>query len=142
MAEISESFLLLAIIIIYTQRDKIMRTTYIKRTVMVYFIKNKSNPSTAILSVGRALILAIGGEKKKSLKQASFPPFQLSLFSSIVLTVLEQDSAQGKTWKTIECQPSKAILQNCSCSTYVVPPGPKTAGISSTYIVWGLEGLG
>ena len=59
-----------------------------------------------ILPMGRMIIMI---KKKKKIesqyqKQASFPPSQLSLFSSTVLKALENDTAQGKTWETIEYQ--------------------------------------
>ena len=54
--------------------------------------------------------------------QASLLPSQLFLFPSIVLTVLENDAAKGKTWDTTKYKLSKTIIQMYFYGTYVVPP--------------------
>ena len=79
-----------------------------------------------ILPGGQAVISATGEKKKKCSecqcqKQASFLPFQLFSLSSRVLTMLQNDAAQGKHEAT-EYKLSKAIIQNYFCVTYGVPP--------------------
>ena len=53
-------------------------------------------------------------------KQASLLPSQLFSFPSIVLTVLENETATGKTWETTEYKLSTAIIQNCFYGAYTV----------------------
>ena len=71
-------------------------------------------------------------KKKKNVKNRQVSlPFLLPSFSSIVL----ENVVQEKTWETIEYLPNKAIIQDYFCGTYVVPPGPRTIGICSIYVV-------
>ena len=55
-------------------------------------------------------------------KRAGAERVKLFLFPSIVLTVLENDAAQGKTCKATEYKLSKAMIQNHHYSTHALPP--------------------
>ena len=108
------------------------------------------NPSAAgecapILSGSWAAISAVG--KRKYLechvknRQSSF---LLSYFPflSIVLTVLKNDAAKGKTCKTTEYNLSKAVIQNCFNGTYAIPPVRGGHCMCGAYIVLPIaEGL-
>ena len=54
-------------------------------------------------------------------RPASFLSTTVFPFPSILLTVLENDAAKGKTCETTEYKLSKAIVQNFY-GTYTVPP--------------------
>ena len=69
--------------------------------------------------MGQVVILAMGKKLKCwSQNRASFPPSQLSSFSTSVDCVLELDAVQDKAWETLEYQIIKAVIQNCLTETY------------------------
>ena len=72
-------------------------------------------------------------------KQASLLPSQLFPFPSIVLTVLENDAARGKTCEATEYKLSKAMIQNCFYGTYAIPPVTEVLKSNLLELSFGLE---